>query len=114
MMIAKAIEKIETEMKQHEKDRSIQSIGNFLLQQLSKNPENAEKIINIDKSIAKSMDYMRKEVEKTIIKAKKTGGITCMITDAEGFEIVLKYYGIVEKKENDNCNAFDMLKGLLN
>lgn len=111
-MIAKAIEKIETEMKKYEKDRSVQSIGNFLLQQLSENPGNAEKIIDIDKSIVKSMDYMRKEVEKTIVKAKKTGGITCMITDAEGFEIVLKYYGIVEKKENDN--AFDMLKGLLN
>ncbi|MBX4267154.1 Cas9 inhibitor AcrIIA9 family protein [Clostridium estertheticum] len=111
-MIVKAIEKIETEMKQHEKDRSIQSIGNFLLQQLAKKPENAEKIINIDKTIVKSMEYMRKEVEKTIVKTKKTGGVTCMITDAEGFEIVLKYYGI-EEKENDNCNAFDMLKGLL-
>ena len=112
-MIAKAIEKIETEMKQYEKDRSIQGIGKFLLQQLSKNAENAEKILDIDKTIVKSMDYMRKEVEKTIVKAKKTGGVTCMITDAEGFEIVLKYYGIEEKKENDNCNTFDMLKGLL-
>ena len=109
-MIKKATEKVESEMKKYENDRSIQRVGNFLLQQLAKDNDVAIKILDPEKSIEKSMDYMQKQVEKTIEKLKKTGVVTGVITDEEGFELILKYYGIEEKKKSGN--AFDFLKEL--
>ncbi|HCF71976.1 MAG TPA: hypothetical protein DER33_10420 [Syntrophomonas sp.] len=90
-MLNQAIKKLKAEM---EKDSNsyVQVVGGFLLQHLQSNPESAEKILADDKSIAKSLDAMRKAAEK-----KKVGSCA-VLTDQEGFEIVLKYFGIEHAK----------------
>jgi len=87
IMIRKAIEKIETEIKK-EKNPYVKVVGEFLLHHLDTNPEDAEKILDDKKTIIKSLEAMRKEAMK-----KKVGNCA-ILTDAEGFEVVLKYYGI--------------------
>ncbi|MCB2297770.1 hypothetical protein [Clostridium tagluense] len=93
-MLEKAVEKLKAEMKKYDKDRSIQRIGDFLLQQLSQNTEAAEKILIPEKSIMESFKAMAKEAKETIKKAERTGSVGVTITDEEGFEIILKYFGI--------------------
>ena len=87
-MLDKAKEKITAEMEKNKDDQYIQVIGNMLLQQLAVNPKIADKIIAGEKTIAKSIDAMAQEAKK-----KQRNG-RAMLTDAEGFGIVLKYYGI--------------------
>jgi hypothetical protein len=82
-----AIAKISVEI-QKEKNPYVQAVGGFLLQHLDKNPQDAEKILVQDKTILKSLDAMKKEAEK-----KKVGNCA-VLTDAEGFAVVLKYFGI--------------------
>jgi hypothetical protein len=86
--IDKAVEKIKSEMERDKDDDYIHVIGKFLLQQLEANPKIAEKIVANDKTIAKSIDEMAREARK---KAKNN---RAMLTDAEGFAIVLRYYGV--------------------
>jgi len=92
-MKGQAIEKIKAEMNQN-KDSNIQTIGNFLIQYLSSNPDAAEKILNSEKTIEKSLDAMRKVAEKEAREKQKKGHYTAVIPDSEGFEIVLKYFDI--------------------
>lgn len=87
-MLEKAIEKIKSEMDKNKGNSYIQVVGGFLLQYLNQNPGSAEKILQDEKTIAKSFDEMRKAAEK-----KKVGNCA-MLTDQEGFEVVLKYFGI--------------------
>lgn len=109
-MITKAIEKINDEINKYDNEPTIKIIGEFLLQQLANNPDVAEKILNPEKTIAKSLEEMKKVAEKSIEKSKKAGAITVALTDQQGFEIVLKYYDIQEKKPN---SSFDYLKNLI-
>lgn len=88
MSVTDAISKIKTEMDGNKNNPYIQVVGGFLLQHLDANPAAAEKILAADKTIAKSLDAMRKEAEK-----KKVGNCA-VLTDQEGFEVVLKYFGI--------------------
>lgn len=85
-MNAKA--KLEAEMNANLNDQYIQVIGGFLLQHLDMNPAAAEKLLAKDKTIAKSLDAMKSEARK-----KQKNGMA-MLTDAEGFAVVLKYFGI--------------------
>jgi hypothetical protein len=87
-MLNKALEKINNEMSQSNKDPYIQTVGRFLLQHINANHEDAEKILTADKSIAKSLDIMRQEAQKK--QVNRCG----MFTPEEGFNIVLKYFGI--------------------
>lgn len=87
-MTEKAILKIRTEMNQNTNQPYIQVVGEFLLQHLENNPKSAEKILNPDKTIAKSLDEMQKEAQK------KQVGNCAVLTDQEGFTIVLKYFGV--------------------
>lgn len=87
-MIAKAIEKLQSEMTQNTTNPYIQVVGGFLLQHLAENPQDAEKILVADKTIAKSLGEMQKEA------AKKKVGSCAVLTDQEGFAVVLKYFGI--------------------
>jgi len=96
-MLNRAIEKLKTEMDSN-KDKSIERIGNFLLAKLSSNPEIAEKILNPDKSIIKSLNEMSRQLKEAIAKDQRKGEVVVGITDEEGFEIVLQYYGIEENK----------------
>lgn len=87
MMLDKAIKKIKDEMAK-DKNPYVNVIGEFLLNHLNINPGAAEKILDDKKSIIKSLDEMKNAAEK-----KKVGNCA-VLTDQEGFEIVLKYYGI--------------------
>ncbi|ASN68340.1 hypothetical protein 10S11_78 [uncultured Caudovirales phage] len=86
-MVEKAVEKIKHEMNK-DNNPYVQVIGNFLLKHLEVSPESAKEIVDNDKTIIKSLNEMRKAAEK-----KKVGNCA-VLTDAEGFEIVLKYFGI--------------------
>jgi hypothetical protein len=81
-----AIAKIRSEMDANKKSSYVQVVGNFLLNYMNKHPEAAESIIKDSKTILKSLDAMRKVAEK-----KKTGNCA-VLTDAEGFDIVLNYF----------------------
>ncbi len=85
--VKQAIEKLKAEMEK-EKNPYVQVVGQFLLQHLDSNPSDADKILAEDKTIMKSLGAMRKEAEK-----KKVGNCA-VLTDQEGFQIVLAYYGI--------------------
>lgn len=87
-MLNQAIEKINTEMQQNPNIRYIQVIGNFLLKHLESNPGAAEKVLAQDKTIRKSLNAMRTEAQKN-----QSDGVA-MLTDEEGFTVVLNYFGI--------------------
>lgn len=87
-MITKAINKLKAEMDKENKDAYVKVIGDFMLQHLNKYPEAAENILAEGKTIAKSIDEMAKVAKKKAVNGR------AMLTDQEGFEIVLKYFGI--------------------
>lgn len=88
MDMPEAIEKIKAEMEKSKNNTYVQVVGEFLLQHLNQNPQDAERILSPDKTIAKSLEEMRKAAEK-----KKVGNCA-VLTDQEGFAVVLKYFGI--------------------
>ena len=90
-MPTKAIEKIQSEMTKNSTNSYIQAVGGFLLQYLAENPQDAEKILMADKTIGKSLAEMEKEAKK------KKSGSCAVLTDQEGFTVVLKYFGIEGK-----------------
>jgi hypothetical protein len=87
-MLDQAIAKIKAEMDQNPNDAYIRIVGEFLIQRVTANLDDAGKILVKDKTVKKSLDSMRAEARK-----KQVGGCA-MLTDAEGFAIVLKYFGI--------------------
>jgi hypothetical protein len=103
-MLDQAIQKIKTEM-EADTGSYTQAVGGFLLQHLNTNPESAEKILAPDKTIAKSLLEMKK-----VAKTKAVNGCG-VLTDAEGFEIVLKYFGLdaAVKKSGIDIKLEDLL-----
>lgn len=87
-MVKKAIEKLRSEMDSNKNNSYIQAVGQYLLSHLESNPDSAEKILVNDKTIAKSLDAMRKVAEK-----KKVGNCAVIAPD-EGFAIIMDYFGI--------------------
>ncbi len=87
-MIDKAIEKIRDEMVAKTNDTYIQVVGDMLLHHLTANPAAAEKVMASGKTIAGSLSAMRSAAEK-----QKSGSVA-VLTDAEGFAVVLEYFGI--------------------
>ncbi|MBY0054112.1 hypothetical protein H7K32_21095 [Brevibacillus agri] len=83
-----AIAKIKAEMDGNKSNPYIKLVGDFLLGHIEITPGAAEKIMAADKTIAKSLDAMKAEARK-----KQHNGMA-MLTDVEGFAIVLKYFGI--------------------
>ena len=80
--------KLETEMDGNKANTYIQVVGRFLLQHIASHPADAGKIMAADKTIAKSLDAMKK-------KAAKTKVDNCaVLTDQEGFANVAKYFGL--------------------
>jgi len=98
-MQAQAIEKIKTEMEQNANNSYIQAVGSMLLQHLNVNPSAAERILAEGKTITGSFAEMRKEAEK-----KKVGNCA-VLTDQEGFAIVLQYFGIEATTEHQPVPA---------
>ena len=98
-MLQKAVSKVRAEMTANKTNQYIQVVGEFLIQHLTARPEDAEKVLNPDKTIAKSLGEMRKEAEK-----KKVGNCA-VLTPSEGFNFVLKYFGIKGKSAANNVPA---------
>lgn len=84
---SEAVARIKAEMAEKNNPYT-RAVGNMLMKQLDTNPQGASKILAKDKTIAKSLDEMRKEAEK------HRSGSCAVLTDEEGFAVVLKYYGI--------------------
>ena len=103
-MLNKAIEKIKIEMETNKKNSYIQVVGEFLLQHLQVNQGDAEKIVQGEKTIEMSLAEMRKAAEKN------KNGNYAMFTPQEGFEIVLKYYGIDGASPISLLNQIDHVK----
>ncbi|WP_089610075.1 hypothetical protein [Dehalobacterium formicoaceticum] len=89
-MLEKAINKIKSEMDIDKNKNNVfmQTVGNFLLRYLESNPGAAENIMQNDKTLAMSMGAMRAEAKK------HKHGDFAVLTDQEGFAVVLKYYNI--------------------
>lgn len=87
-MLDKAIIKLKAEMDQNKTNSYIQVVGDFIIQYVKENQEVAEKILVEEKTILKSLNEMKKAAEK-----KKVGNCA-VLSDQEGFKIVLQYFGI--------------------
>lgn len=87
-MLERAENKIREEMNNSKKSHYVQVVGEMLLGYLKNNPNASEKILPEDKSIEKSLDEMRKVAE-----TKKQGNYA-VLSDQEGFNVVLKYFGL--------------------
>jgi hypothetical protein len=83
-----AIKKLETEISSTPNNQYVKLIGEFLIGHVKSNPAEAAKIMAEDKTIAKSLEAMKNEAKK-----KAVNGMA-MLTDEEGFAIVLKYFEI--------------------
>lgn len=92
------MQKIREEMRKNQNDPYVQVIGEFLLNHLDRNPQDAEKISNPDKTITKSLDEMRKIAEKKKVRN------CAVLTDQEAFAIVLQYYGISQTVQQPAAN----------
>lgn len=90
-MYQQAVEKLQTEIGQNQNNPYIQVVGKFLIQHISQHQGAAAQILTEGKTIAKSLDAMRDKA------AKKKVGNYAVLTDQEGFETVLRYYGISTK-----------------
>lgn len=83
-----AIAKLRAEMDGTGTNAYIKLIGDFLIKHLQDNPGTADQVAAADKTIAKSLLAMQAEAKK-----KAVGGMA-MLTDAEGFAVVLDYFGL--------------------
>lgn len=91
-----AINKLQSEMDSNKNNPYVKVIGEFLVWHVKANPSAADLIMDRNKSIAKSLDAMKKEAQK-----KATNGMA-MLTDAEGFAIVLKYFEIQDNPVSED------------
>ncbi|WP_297634720.1 Cas9 inhibitor AcrIIA9 family protein [uncultured Clostridium sp.] len=84
-----AIKKIKEEMEKNKRDLFVLQTGNHILLQIETNAVAAKEIVEGKKSIEGALKYLRNEAKK---RAKTMD--TCVImTDAEGFGIINKYFG---------------------
>ena len=89
-MLEKATEKLTNEMTSNPTQPYVQVVGQYLLNHLEAQPEHADNILAEDKTILKSLDVMRRFAER-----KKVGNVA-VLTDDEGFAVVLQYFGCWE------------------
>jgi hypothetical protein len=88
MSLAEATAKIKAEIDKNPNDAYVRIVGEFLLKHLEANPGSAEQILTPDKTVKGSLSEMEK-----VARTKKCGNCA-VLTDLEGFAIVLKYFGI--------------------
>lgn len=108
-MLNQAIAKIDQEIESKKGNKYIKAIGEYLKGHLREHEEDAEKILVESKSIEKSIGAMKQEASKNKV------GNMAMISDEEGYKIVLKYFGIklvgkitVPDKKPEVKSAFDV------
>jgi hypothetical protein len=86
-MLEKAKEKLLDEMGSND-SAYVQAVGGMLLDHIGRHPSDAEKILAEGKTISGSLKEMQ-----SVARGKASGGVA-VLTDAEGFAVVLKYFGI--------------------
>lgn len=86
-----AIEKLTTEIEK-EANPYVKFIGEFLINQVENNPATAEKIMADDKTIVGSLKAMAEKAREVAVNGM------AMLTDEEGFKIVLDYFGIEQSE----------------
>lgn len=86
--LQEAISKLQTEMEPSKRHSYVRAVGNFLLKYLNANPDSADKILDPEKTITKSLAAMKTEAKKNQVDG------CAVLTDAEGFAVVLDYFGI--------------------
>ncbi len=97
-VVDKAIKKLKEEISKNASDQYIKYVGEFLLDHIKEHPQDAEKIIVENKTIAKSLDEMASLARKKAENIKGTEmNKRVMFTPVEGLEIVLKYFDISRK-----------------
>ena len=87
MTKAELIEKFDTECEKSPNNTVLRDICEHMIDFLHKH-DGAAKKIDSKKTLSGAIDEMRKEAQK---RAYKNCGV---LTDAEGFEIVHKYFGV--------------------
>lgn len=87
-MLQLALQKISAEVgAADKKQRFVPVVGGFLMNHVRQHPEHAQLILVEGKTIAGSLDAMKAEAQKNAVNG-------CgMLTDEEGFNVVLRYYG---------------------
>lgn len=106
-MLNDAIDKIRDEMATKSKDNYVQYVGDYLTDYLKTHPGEAEKILTEGKTIAGSLSVMKEE-------ARKNQSSGCgVLSDKEGFEIVLKYFGIEPGAKTAGACGFVSVDDLL-
>jgi hypothetical protein len=90
MTIKHAISKLNDEMAKNQNHPYVQFIGQFLTNKITC-PATAELVLNEKKTILGSLEAMRKEAEKVKV------GNCAVLSDEQGFAIVLDYFGIKEE-----------------
>jgi hypothetical protein len=92
-MLQQAMKKLRDEISSSEKKHKfVPVIGGFLMQHLKDHPEHAELIVKDDKTVAGSLQAMQSAARKVA-----AGGVS-MLTNEEGFAIVLQYFGIATEQ----------------
>lgn len=86
-----AVMKLRDEMAENAQHSYVQSIGEFLLQHLHERPESASHIMTEGKTIKGSLAAM-----SDVARKQQVDGCA-VLTDEEGYAIVLQYFGIPEK-----------------
>jgi hypothetical protein len=89
---ASAMDKIRDEMAKS-KDKYVEVVGEYLTDYLLAHPEAETALLDKDKSIAGSLERVRKEAEKV-----KTGNMA-ILDDRTVFGIVLGYFGIEDGED---------------
>lgn len=97
-MIEKAIEKIKEEIEEN-KNSYTEIIGNYVIQHIEINQQATEAIINEEKTLAGSLEQMRKEALKV-----KQGDIAIR-TDEQAFKIIRDYFGFENVQQNIYSSA---------
>lgn len=84
-MLQQALQKLQKEIGDKAKDSIVQHIGSYMLNYVRSHPEHAAFVLADGKDISGSYKFMEAEARKAS---------TRVMTDQEGFNLVLKYFGI--------------------
>jgi hypothetical protein len=87
-MLQQALQKLQQEIGNNGKTPYIQYVGGELMKYVRSNPDRAELFLAEGKSIAGSLEVLRKAAEK-----QKVGNCAVVAPD-EGIAIVLEYFGV--------------------
>lgn len=104
-MFSDAIAKLQAEIDSSKNNSYVKAVGGFLKKYLEGNPEVAKQVLVEGKTIKGSLVEMKKEARKNQVD-------NCgILTDEEGFAVVLKYYGIAPAETLESKTTVPAPKG---